>query len=240
MPRSLLVLIALALLGGAGGCRSGTTLPLPNPSAVAEGDPNWFCGTGNENGEWACVRDQELDVGAAPPEPPTRAPTSLEPTERTTPDRLPEASAGVANDSVLGDEPLPPTDAPNLAKVAPEESPPAAPRDQRGGRPDGTVPLVDVPPDYYVVQLVALASKEALEEYAARKGLHGMSAARVERDGELFYVLLLGIFRDRQDADAAAANLPPELAGFDPWVRRVGSLQEAIRRGDALAGTSDI
>ncbi len=238
--RSALVLIAVAVLAGTAGCRSGTALPLPNPSAVAEGDPNWFCGTGTENGEWACVRDQELRVGAAPPEPPARPQTAPVATEPPVPEPMPDARTDVADDSVLGVEPLPPTDAPTITKAAPKESPPDAPRDQPGERPGGTVPLVDVPPDYYVVQLVALASKEALEEYAARKGLHGMSAARVERDGKLFYVLLLGIFRDRQDADAAAANLPPELEDFDPWVRRVGSLQEAIRRGDALAGTSEI
>ena len=102
------------------------------------------------------------------------------------------------------------------------------------------MPLKDVPPDYYVVQLLAMQSKEALEEFAARKELHGMSAARVERDGRLFYVLLLGVYSDRQRAEAASANLPVELAGFAPWVRRADSLQRAMARGDELAGTPEI
>ncbi|MYE82457.1 MAG: hypothetical protein F4X36_11590 [Gammaproteobacteria bacterium] len=118
----------------------------------------------------------------------------------------------------------------------------AAPRPDRESsyRPSEPVPLTEVPPHYYVVQLVALGSKESLEYYAARKALRGMSAARVERGGQLFYVLLLGVFPTRAAADEAAANLPAALSEFDPWVRRVESLQEAIRRGDALAGTSEI
>ena len=212
------------------GCRSGTTDPIPNPSAVAEEDANWFCGSGDENGEWACVRDQELD-NAAPAQPASSAPAVDAPEPRTAaqipapPPARPEAATPA---------PAPPDAAP------PDAAPPGAAPREHAYRPDRPVPLTEVPPDYYVVQLVALGTKEALEEYAARKALQGMSAARVERNGRLFYVLLLGVYPDRQAADDAAANLPPEFGEFDPWVRRVESLQQAIRRGDELAGTSEI
>ena len=205
----------LALLPLASGCRSGAADTVPNPSAVADGDANWFCGEGDDNGEWTCVRDQELRRPAATP---SRAPASP---RRARAEPTAERSAA------------PP--------AAVRQTPPASrPSRESAYRPGDPVPLTEVPPHYYVVQLVALGSKESLEEYATRKALRGMSAARVERGGRLFYVLLLGVFPTRAAADEAAANLPAALSEFDPWVRRVESLQEAIRRGDALAGTSEI
>lgn len=209
----------LALLPMATGCRSGDADTVPNPSAVVEQDANWFCGEGDENGEWTCVRDQELQRPAAAPAT-TPSPTP-EPPRRARPEPTAERPAA----------PRAP------ARQAPAASRPTGATAYRPGEP---VPLTEVPPHYYVVQLVALGSKESLEEYAARKSLRGMSAARVERGGRLFYVLLLGVFPTRAAADEAAANLPAALSEFDPWVRRVESLQEAIRRGDALAGTSEI
>ena len=107
-------------------------------------------------------------------------------------------------------------------------------------QPDTPIPLTDVPPHYYAVQLVAVQTKEALEDYAARKELRGMSAARVERDGRLFYVLLLGVYLDRERARTAASNLPAEFADLDPWVRSVDSLQQAMRSADVLAGTPEL
>ncbi len=107
-------------------------------------------------------------------------------------------------------------------------------------RPTDYVRLNELPPEFYVVQLVAVQTREALEEYAAREQLKNMTAARVERGGKLFYVLLLGIYEDRVRADRAATSLPPEFEDFEPWVRSLGSLQEAIARGDELAGTDVI
>ena len=214
----------LGVLALTAGCRSGTTDPIPNPSAVAEEDANWFCESGDENGEWACVRDQELD-NAAPAQPASSAPAADAPAPRT---------------AAQAPAPQPPARPTAAAPATPAPAPPAAAPRESAYRPDRPVPLTEVPPDYYIVQLVALGTKEALEEYVTRKALQGMSAARVERGGRLFYVLLLGVYPDRQAADNAAANLPPELGEFDPWVRRLESLQQAIRRGDELAGTTEI
>ncbi|MYE13783.1 MAG: hypothetical protein F4X99_19435, partial [Gammaproteobacteria bacterium] len=118
----------------------------------------------------------------------------------------------------------------------------AAPRPDRESsyRPSEPVPLTEVPPHYSGGPRGALGRKEPPEYSGARTARGGMAAARVERGGQLFYVLLLGVFPTRAAADEAAANLPAALSEFDPWVRRVESLQEAIRRGDALAGTSEI
>jgi len=53
-------------------------------------------------------------------------------------------------------------------------------------------------------------------------------------------VLLLGIYSDESTARLAAANMPTALNDLTPWVRRLGSLQDAMRLGDDLAGTPAI
>ena len=216
-----LALSLLALAAILGGCRSGTQAPVRNPSAVAGDQTDWFCETGAENQEWSCVQDREL-VRHPPATRPPAARQAANATRDTRAQRTPP---------------------PRAAREDPPPPPPASvppPRRDVAGRPDSGIPVMDAPPDYYVVQLVAVQTREALEEYAARKALQGMSAARVERDGRLFYVLLLGLYPDRERARTAASNLPAELAEFDPWVRSVNSLQQAVRRADELAGTGEI
>ena len=213
-----LSLLTLAVL--LAGCRSAQQTPVRNPSAVAGEEANWFCETGDESREWGCVENQEL-VRTAP----VAGPRDRSERTHTDPGR---ASAQRS-----------PTLPPEARAPQPPASDVAAPRDV-ALQPGTPTPLTEVPPDYYVVQLVAVQTKEALEDYAARQDLQGMSAARVERDGRLFYVLLLSVYPDRERARTAASNLPAEFAEFDPWVRSVDSLQQAMRRADALAGTTEI
>jgi DamX protein len=104
-------------------------------------------------------------------------------------------------------------------------------------RPDRPTALTDLPADFYAVQLMAMSSKDSLEAFVAREGIRNMSAARVERDGELFYVLLLGIYENAETARRAVASLPDEIGGAEPWIRPLGSLQSAMQRADRLAGS---
>ncbi len=100
--------------------------------------------------------------------------------------------------------------------------------------------LVDLPAEFFAVQIVALSSKQALESYVKERNLIGMSAARVEKDGKLYYVLLLGIYQTRERAELAAADRPPPLKDIKPWIRRLGSLQTSMIKADKLAGSSDV
>ena len=204
----------VALLLATTGCRSTPDMPVPRPSALPDADANWFCELGEREDEWECVQDGPLPAAA---------------------ERRARAAATPARNP-----PSPSVTAPASAAPTPSEAAPSAnlPLYRRlAYRPTETVPLDDLPPGFFAVQLVAVQTKAALEEYAQRQRLRNMSAARVERDGEMFYVLLLGIYETRERADRAAASLPPEFEQFTPWVRSVASLQEAIARANALAGT---
>ncbi|MFW6093189.1 MAG: SPOR domain-containing protein [Pseudomonadota bacterium] len=106
----------------------------------------------------------------------------------------------------------------------------------QGGEEGGeAVSIAELPGEFYAVQLLAMSSREALESYVAQRQLDHVSAARVERDGRLYYTLLLGVYETEELARRAAAERPAALAGTTPWIRSVSSLQSAMTRGDALA-----
>ena len=104
-------------------------------------------------------------------------------------------------------------------------------------RPDAEVAFTDLPDEYYAVQLLALASPEAVERFVAGAKVPGLAAARVESDGRLFYVLLLGIYRDRPAAVRAAESAPAELEHLTPWIRPLYTLKQAMLRADELAAS---
>ena len=106
-------------------------------------------------------------------------------------------------------------------------------------QPERETSILDLSPTFYTVQLVAVSTKEALEEHVRELGLQSMSAARIESGGDLYYVLLLGVYPTETTARTAAASLPPGLENVTAWVRSLSSLQDAIRRADRLAGSAD-
>ncbi|MEM1230120.1 MAG: SPOR domain-containing protein [Pseudomonadota bacterium] len=110
-----------------------------------------------------------------------------------------------------------------------------APRYQRlAYQPPQPVSLLDMPPGFYAVQLTAMRSAGELERFFRELDIEGLTAAEVERDGSRFYVLLLGIYESFDRAQSAATELPAPLDQFDPWIRRLGTLQAAMLRAQAL------
>jgi DamX protein len=107
-------------------------------------------------------------------------------------------------------------------------------------RPPEAVPLTELPRDFYAVQLIAMNTREELEAFVQRHGIEGVSAARVERDDALYYVLLLGIYETLDKARRAVADLPGPFRDTTPWIRPLGSLQSAMARADTLAGSGGV
>lgn len=155
----------------------------------------------------------------------------------------PVPEAGGAPPEVATDKPHVPVDAmPPKPAHALERNPASAklPEWQRlAYRPAVPVALRVLPAHFYAVQIVAMSSKEGLEIFSKEHLLSGASAVRVESDGEFYYVLLLGIYETLAGAKAAAASRPDSLMIIEPWIRMLGSLQDAVVRADKLAGTTD-
>ena len=85
-----------------------------------------------------------------------------------------------------------------------------------------------------MIQLIALSTREDLEQYIVDNDLPVMTGAVVEKDGERFYALLAGIYTDRETAERAAGSLPEALGAHGPWVRSMESLQAAMARAEEL------
>lgn len=226
--------LAAALGGCAGAPREDIAAPTVSPPT------DWFCEA--TDGEWHCVEEDEL----GPPSVPARG--------RDRPlQAAPAPEAASASPAVDGPPSRPPATA-SAAAAAPPQSgaaagevpPSAAPADDAplyrrlAYVPAATTPLTELPGDFYVVQLMALSTRARLERFVRDMGLWGLSAARVGKDDALLYVLLLGVYRNRDDAERAAGALPEALAGVTPWIRPLRSLQAAMLRGDRIAGNSGI
>ncbi len=229
--------------------------------ASAESSEAWFCQI-DETGEgWDCVRDDELarspvprrlptpagvEPAVAPVIEPVVAVTSPEPAEDpelTTDSAQVENPAPAPAENIAGEYGATAVAVAATVEEAPQPitspTPPEQPRHLSLAYQTGTQKeLTELPADLFVVQLVAMDSYEKLASFRDVNELNDLTAVRVEKDGELFYVLILGVYGSEAIARDASAELPDALAGTQPWIRKLGSLQTAMIRADNLA-TSD-
>ncbi len=225
MKRAALSLVLCALVG----C-SGSAGKAPNTPTTRDDDrAGWFCQTAENAEAWECVQDSAL---AANPQPTRKPPKPAPP-----PPAPPRGPA-------FAPEPAPPAPEQEDASrhsdaidTAPDETAAERPKHVRlSYKPDKPMSILELPEDFWAVQLVALSSPEALEEYVARHKMRGMSAARIWDGSKLFYVLLLGIYETREVAEEAITDLPPPFNLHAPWIRSLGSLQRAMVAADEAAG----
>lgn len=199
---------------------------------TAQDEQEWFCQVSEVDEKWACVQDPSQVANPNP----SRLPAPPKPTPRPQPAQIPERQT-------------PQLPIPEANQVSPEFTPSEVAKektlqDQAGSQlpkhmrlayqPSKPVAILDLPGDFWAAQLVALSSKQALEDYAQKFNIQGMSAARIAIDDQHYYILLLGIYETRRIAEAAMSDLPPPFNEKTPWIRSVSSLQQAMRAGDAL------
>ena len=207
------VLFASALALAVVACRG----PAPKDivGSQAGGGQDWYCEPAGEGG-WQCIPNVVQTTPPAEPTPPV-------PVQEPAPPVPAEPAPPVATQPVAPPPAAPPAVAGNLPLYV-----------QLAHRLDGT-PLLELPSDFFAVQLFAALSQAKVEEVAVDSGLESMAGARVERDGKIFFVLLAGVYADRERAERAANSLPPNIRALRPWVRSLGGLQASMRRADALA-----
>ena len=116
-------------------------------------------------------------------------------------------------------------------------APPAAELVHGGTAPRDPAAAPRSPTTQYVVQLLALSSAGAMNDYVARHRLQDLPRTRVEHGGRTLHVLLLGVYADRLAATRAANDALPRLRGLQPWVRSLPSLREAMVHGSSDPGT---
>ena len=205
--------MAVPLVAALAGCATTTSTADSRAEWLIDeraGDDDWFCEPA-EDGGWDCVQDPERVANPRP----ARLPKPL-----------------FAN-PVLGlPEPGPPVELP--VEPPPRDVPALPLYQQLSFQPERPTALADLPGTFYVIQLIALSTRQDLEQFIADNDLPVMSGAVVEKDGERFYALLAGIYTDRETAEHAAQSLPEGLGAYGPWVRSMESLQAAMTRAEQL------
>ena len=252
--QKLALIVALAALYGCGG--AGTDV---GPLGEAMDNGNWFCESAPDGENWDCIQDPEL---ARAPRPTRSAEPTLELDAAGPAPEAQEQAGAMAGAEIVEDlgalatgDPVrdaafapPAAQAPTpeaamtVSVAAPPpaaEAPGIAPTVAFAAVEPEHTEVLSLPGHHYAVQLLAMADTAQLQEFIARHQLDGTLTARVERDGELYYVLLLGVYDTLERARQASLDLPPPLETSEPWIRPIASLQRAIVRGNALALATD-
>ena len=202
--------------------------------------PGWFCQAGESHRAWECVEEESPEVGSNKSQKRTRL--ANEPDRPVTTDPAPRMRLAQPAFSTTAQA----TDSqprPLASQQSAEVSPPTAAQARLPSyqalayRPEVPTAITDLPPDFYAVQLLALSDKARLEKFARENDLVGLSAARIRQNEQMIYVLLLGIYETYDHASRAIESLPQSISDLSPWIRPMGSLQQAMLLADQAAGS---
>ncbi|MFK8020198.1 MAG: SPOR domain-containing protein [Pseudomonadales bacterium] len=99
-------------------------------------------------------------------------------------------------------------------------------------KPTRETRVIDMPSSLYAVQLLAVSTKQQVERFAEDHDLYDLTAVRIAQNGKPLYVLLPGVYKNREDAQTAVASLPDAVKALNPRIRPLKGLQDAMRRAD--------
>jgi len=186
--------------------------------------------------DWECIQDEEM---ARSPQP-----------KRLPGDDIPELEDNPPA-STLEDVLIPQID-PSVTFEEPAIVPqPTASGDVEPATLAGEVPALssdipappdDVPAlagDLYAVQLIAMESEQLAVDFVSDHQLADASRVRLGRDGEIYYVVLLGIYDTYAEAQAAAEGRGESLAEIEPWIRSLESIHIGMQEAEELIATSN-
>ena len=241
--RALMFLCLLTL--GLSACAGRGNNNGPDSGVVARVDdqdqPDWFCSPSENPDAWECQREEPETIRRPPSR--TQQDTAI-PENIVGPDvdgfstpsptlESPDALDGGIDE---GGPILPPadhlTDNPNSTESDLTTAEPSYAK--LAYQPERPTPILEIPGEFYAAQLFAVSTPEQVEEFVERENLYNMSAAQVEHKGELYYVLLLGIYETQQRAQEAVSAMPQSVQTLKPWIRPVQGLQAAMRRAQAV------
>jgi septal ring-binding cell division protein DamX len=86
---------------------------------------------------------------------------------------------------------------------------------------------------FYTIQLMGARKKVLLFNFVEKNRLleqNEVAFYQTTFKDKPWFQLLYGVYATKKDAQAAADNLPPKIRKSSPWIRRLSSVQKAIRR----------
>ncbi len=99
--------------------------------------------------------------------------------------------------------------------------------------PQKSTPVHELPGELFALQLIAVSSREQIENYAEQHDLYDLVAVPIQQHGKRLYVLIAGFYQHEQDARRALELLPQEVRTQSPWVRQLAGLQALMSSNDA-------
>ncbi|WNO08189.1 AAA family ATPase [Teredinibacter sp. KSP-S5-2] len=89
--------------------------------------------------------------------------------------------------------------------------------------------LMDQPPTYYTLQVLAASKKESLQDYIAKQpNKKDLYLYEGVREGKSWYVVVCGVYPSSKEAQKARDRLPAEQKKAGPWPRSLKSIQQEI------------
>lgn len=82
----------------------------------------------------------------------------------------------------------------------------------------------------YTLQLFASFNERAVQDFAARHPELPIRLFRTVREELPWHVAVTGVYRNKEEAKAAAGKLPVDLARLQPWARSLQGIQDELRR----------
>ena len=86
--------------------------------------------------------------------------------------------------------------------------------------------LAGQPAGNYAVQVVASSSMEQLTFFASQYQLSDEWVAETTVDGRIWYILMLGVYETKAEAEQALVNV--QDLETQPWIRTIGSVQAVM------------
>jgi septal ring-binding cell division protein DamX len=159
--------------------------------------------------------------------PPSSSPASVAGTQSTRAPANPAPAA--ATESPPSSASAPPPAPPPVTRPSVASRPaPAAAAPVSGGRDAGWI--LGQSAARYTLQLVSLSSPTRVREFIDLQSDKSRFATyRLQRNGQLFHVVVYGSFASKAEAETAAARLPPSAGAVEPWIRTFGQVQESVR-----------
>jgi DamX protein len=119
---------------------------------------------------------------------------------------------------------------PMSGEVMPMEAVAAEPAMMEPVAPEEVAPVAGdlsaQPAEYFVVQVVASSTMAQLNDFANANSMSNDWVAETNVNGKTWYVLILGVYPTKSEADQALASV--SNMGTQPWVRSVRSLQSVM------------
>lgn len=115
--------------------------------------------------------------------------------------------------------------------VSNKQQEPSAVATELASNKESSQTMLSAPNSAYTVQLIAMKNLNPVLAYAKQVGIDEPLITTVLDEGQVWHLLLLGIYEDSQSASTAKDSwIGTRILKVEPWIRKLAPLQEAIER----------